>query len=300
MIDEVLDLLADEHWFDRSRPFEVSINLTQGACLWLLLTRRGVSDTYVKFSDCFELRQEAARAAAASARYPGLAPAFIGHASRGALQVLVCRAVPYRRLSPAQLFHPRHGQRALADLLGYFDAMQRPQAVQGPGLSAAAEPAELLQALQAYFAGQPSAALARRWLRNDALSRLARVVPHAQHGDLVLNNIGVTPSGAAVVFDWEDLSASWLTGLDLFTLELSLAGSAGRLFAARLQPQSPISGLVARACEAMRLRRDDYETLTPLYALVFRYLKRNYGPGVRERMDLLLRDLDQQRNRALD
>lgn len=299
MIDQVLDLVAARQWFDRSRPFEVSINLTQGACLWLLLTRRGVCDTYVKFSDCVDLHQEAGRAAAASARYPGLAPAFIGHASHGSLQVLVCQAVPYRRLSPTQLFHPRQGRRALADLLGYFDAMQRPRAVQAPGLSAAIEPTELLRALHTYFAGQPSAALAQRWLPGDALSRLASLEPHAQHGDLVLNNIGVTPSGAAVIFDWEDLSASWLTGLDLFTLELSLAGDAERLFAARRQPQSPISGLVARACEAMRLRRDDYETLTPLYALVFRYLKRNYGPGVRERMDMLLRDLDQQRNRAL-
>ena len=45
----------------------------------------------------------------------------------------------------------------------------------------------------------------------------------------------------------------------------------------------------------MHLAPDDYETLTPVYALTFRYMKRNYGPGVRERMDRLLLDLDLQR-----
>lgn len=295
MIDQVLDLVAARGWFDRSRPFEVTVNLTQGACLWLLLTRQGVGETHVKFSDCISLQQEAGRSRAASDRHPGLAPRFIGHANQGKLEVLVCHAVDYRKLSPTQLFHPRQGRRALDDLVAYFEAARSTQHLPA---TAPGSHADLWQAMHDYFAAQPTAALAQRWMSPDALSRLSSIEPHPQHGDLVLNNIGLAPTGAAVVFDWEDLGACWLTGLDLFTLELSLAGDAARLFAARAQTGSPISQLVARACRALQMGRGDYEALTPLYALVFRYLKRNYGPGVREHMDRLLRDLDQQDGRG--
>ena len=82
------------------------------------------------------------------------------------------------------------------------------------------------------------------------------------------------------------------------TLATIETAPAVRLFAARAQTGSPISQLVARACRALQMERGDYEALTPLYALVFRYLKRNYGPGVRQHMDRLLLDLDQQGRKA--
>ncbi len=96
---------AIARWFDTSVPFETTINFTQGACLWLLLTRRGVAQCYVKFSDCISLELEAKRCAAASRYYPQLVPGYVGHTHHDGLDVLVCRAVDFRGLNARQLQH---------------------------------------------------------------------------------------------------------------------------------------------------------------------------------------------------
>ena len=291
MLNRVLALLAAEGWFDSSRPFEKTINLTQGACLWLLLTRDGVCDAYVKFSDCFDLQQEAQRCAAASECYPSLAPRFVGYARRDGIDVLVCRAVDYHALDPRQIRGPRASRSVFADLVGYFAAMR---SARGPAGLGPASNAEFFDNLGQYFASHPLASLARRWLGHSTVQRATQLPPLPQHGDLALNNIGQTRLGAAVIFDWEDFGASCLPGLDLFTLELSMAGDAGRLLAGRARHADGAQHFVRCACDAMQLDVGDYESLAPVYALVFRYLKRNSGPGVRERMDRLLLDLDQQ------
>lgn len=295
MLNRVMALLHERGWFDTATPFETTVNLTQGACLWLLLTRRGVSDTYVKFSDCMSLQLEAQRCAAASATYPTLAPRFVGHARHQGLDVLVCRAVDYRALQPRVLKGDHAGGRVFDDLVGYFAAVRC--ASQPAGVTPMRN-AELVQTLAAYFEQNALAGLARRWLRSDAVRRAAGLPDLPQHGDLVLNNIGQTAQGAAVVFDWEDFGSACLPGLDLFTLELQLAGDAAALFEGRRRPGAGAQAFVRAACAALDMSLGDYETLTPVYALVFRYLKRNYGPEVRERMDHLLQDIDAKHIRA--
>ena len=298
MLKRVLDVVAAQGWFDTSLPFETTVNLTQGACLWLMLTRGGVCDTYVKFSDSVSLAHEAQRCAAASRSHPQLVPRFMGHLHEdgpGGLDVLVCRAVEYRALDVRSLQHGRAQGRAFHDLHQYFAAM--PATRLAPALTPIRN-ADLVQGLAAYFDAHALAPLARRWLRSDAVQRATELPDIPQHGDLVLNNIGQARDGAVVVFDWEDFGASCLPGLDLFTLELSLAGDAAKLYSGRDRPMSPTQQFVRGACQAMQLNFSDYSTLTTVYALVFRHLKRNYGPGVRERMDRLLLDLDQQRSMA--
>lgn len=298
MLKRVLEVVAEKGWFDTSVPFETTVNLTRGACLWLMLTRRGVCDTYVKFSDCVSLAHEAQRCAAASRCYTKLVPQFVGHLHQdGAerLDVLVCRAVEYRALDLRSLQKGGAPSPVLQDLHAYFAAMPAiPATCLAPALTPTPN-AELVQNLGAYFESHALAPLARRWLRSDAVQRATELPDMPQHGDLVLNNIGQVRNGAAVVFDWEDFGASCLPGLDLFTLELSLAGDAAKLYAGRERPTSPTQQFVRGACQAMQLDFSDYSTLTTVYALVFRHLKRNYGPGVRDRMDRLLQDLDQQR-----
>ena len=295
MMKRMLDLVASQGWFDTSRPFEKTVNLTQGACLWIMLTRNGVCDTYVKFSESVSLALEAQRCQAASLNYPTLVPPFVGHMHQpgpGGLDVLVCRAVEYRALNVRRLQRGLAHGRVLKDLDGYFAAMP---ATSLPQHLAPTGNAGLVQGLSTYFEGHELAPLARRWLRSDAVQRATELPDMPQHGDLVMNNIGQAPDGAAVVFDWEDFGVSCLPGLDLFTLELSLAGDAARLYHDRDRPTSPRQQFVRSACRAMQLDFSDYTSLTTVYALVFRHLKRNYGPGVRERMDRLLQDLDQQR-----
>lgn len=291
MLNRVLDLVAAQGWFDTSLPFEKTVNLTQAACLWLMLTRKGVCDTYVKFSDCASLEREAQRFAAAGRWYPTLVPRFVGHVHRNGLDVLVCRAVDHRALDASGLQQPGLRGRAFRDLTQYFSAMV---ATHLPPELTPVRNAELIASLAAYFDADALAPLARRWLRGDAVRRAEGMPNVPQHGDLMFNNIGQKQDGAAVVFDWEDFGASCLPGLDLFTLEISLASDAGQRFLLERRA-GPTQDFVRDACHAMRIDLSDYRDLTLIYALVFRYLKRNYGPAVRERMDLLLLDLDQQR-----
>ena len=292
VLNRVLDLVASQGWFDVSMPFEKTINLTQGACLWLMLTRQGACDTYVKFSDSVSLGQEAQRCAAASRCYPTLVPRFVGHVHQDGLHVLVCRAVDYRGLSASSLHQPERHARVFRDLIRYFTAMPTTHL---PQELTPIRNADLVDSLSGYFDAHALAPLARRWLRSDAARRATGLPNMPQHGDLVLNNIGQARNGAAVVFDWEDFGASCLPGLDLFTLELSLAGDAARLISGRERHADPTQHFVRDACGALQLDFGAYSTLTSVYALVFRHLKRNYGPVVRERMDRLLLDLDQQR-----
>ncbi len=290
MLSAVFDVLRTQRWFDASQPFDSSVHLTQGACVWLLLSRGGVGHTYVKFSDRVSLQAEATRYAAANAHYPALVPAFIGHVHTGGLDVLACRAVDFRGVDRAVLLGAAAGaaQTVQADLAGYFNGLRTASA---PAGVSAVRNADLLAALQRYYAGHALAPLAQRWLKTGAALRAAALPDQAQHGDLALNNLGRTLSGRLVIFDWEDFGAVSLPGLDLFTLELSLAGGARHLLDHRAQRYTGSARLVARACAAMQLDGADYGRLTPVYALVFRYLKRNYGPAVREQMDGLLQDL---------
>lgn len=290
MLKRVLDSLAAQGWFDTSLPFEKTINFTQGACLWLLLTRNGVCDTYVKFSDSISLATEAKRCAAAANCYPTLVPGFVGYLHEDGLDVLACRAVEFRGLDSRRLQQAALRDQVFADLHRYFRAMPTTRL---PSELTPLDNGAVVDALMAYFDSHPQRSLVRRWLDGDP-ARLAQSLPNMpQHSDLVLNNMGQTHDGSALLIDWEDFGASCLPGLDLFTLELSLAGNATALLAERARPSHPTQRFVLEACASLQIDIKDYLRLTPVYALVFRYLKRNYGPGVRERFDQVLIDLEQ-------
>lgn len=293
MLSLVLDLLSARRWFDTGLPFQTSVHFTQGACVWLLLSRDGAGDTYVKFSEHVSLHDEAARYQAAGASYATLVPAFVGYASAGPIDVLVCRSVDFRSVDASFLFGVKTGAAPVADLLGYFKSMPlaTPPATLA-GQAAVSNPA-LIATLDSYYAGHWLAPLAQRWLSSDSAHWLATLQPMAQHGDFVLNNLGRTRSEQWVIFDWEDFGAVSLPGLDLFTFELSLAGGAQSLLAKRALKAPAVQSFVALACAAMGLSVAQYVALTPIYALVFRYLKRNYGPSVREQMDALIQQIDQ-------
>lgn len=277
MLSTLLDALSREAWFDTSTPFTKSIHLTQGACLWMLLSRGGAPHTHVKFSDCFDLAAEAARSETASRDYPGLAPAFVGYGCFDGMQLLVSRAADADSFDPAALL-----RRPPAGLIGYFAALPR---ARPPRDIAAIGNAELVAEVGRYFAQHPLAALAGRWLASEAVAGVAAMPAMPQHGDLVLNNLGRLGDGSLVIFDWEDFGSVSLPGLDLYTLELSLAASGGPGRPGGGQRSASTRALVGRACEAMGLAVADYQRLAPFYALVFRYLKRKYGPEVRARMD---------------
>jgi len=274
MLSTVLELVDERGWFDTATPHEKAIHLTRGHCLWMLLSRGGKLHTHVKFSDCLSLEVEAARCAAASRSYPELAPRFVGYARHRGIDILVSSAVESAAIDPMTF-----GDQLPPGLADYFSAMPRARAAAD---AAATANAALLEKVAHYFEAHPLAALARQWLEPSRLGPIADLATMPQHGDFVLNNLGRLPTGRLVVFDWEDYGAVSLPGLDLFTLELSLADRRGLAPARGRAADRP---LAREACAAMGLPQSDYDRLMPLYALVFRYLKRNYGPEVRERMD---------------
>ena len=127
------------------------------------------------------------------------------------------------------------------------------------------------------------------------LQRLTQALPSLpalpQHGDLVLNNLGLRPNRELVIFDWEDYGAVMLPGLDLFTLDNSIRQDLDLRRASSPSPTSACGLDIGRLAAALGLSRQLYEELKLSYALVFRYLKRNYSAEVRARVDELIRDL---------
>jgi hypothetical protein len=293
LLNRVFATLRENRWFDTEQPFEYSINLTRGACVWLLLTRQGISEQYVKFSQFHPLAQEAQRTREASVRYPTFAPLFVGHVQSDGLDVLTCKAVEALAVTPSDVRHSARGAALLRHLEAYFEATR--VASLGPGRPDSLpciHNRDLEGPLAHYFQQGPLAAIAQRWLSGSAMSVAQALPDMPQHGDLVLNNVGVCSPHRIVLFDWEDFGVSSLPGLDLFTFELSLADDPARLLEMRQDEMASVRRHKVAACRAIGIDIGDFHALTPVYALMFRYLKRNYGPWVRERMDRLLLSLD--------
>lgn len=279
MLKRVLDIVGTEDWFDTAQPFEKTILLTHGAAHCVTLSRAGRPELFVKFSELTSLATEAQRCRRASGDFAGVAPGFVGYLARAGLDVLATKAESFGHVT-AELLGQRGARvRVLNGLERYFTLMRAaaPQAAAAPG------PAHGFDDLAAYFAtanGTPCTAAAIELLRH-AMPQLPAM---PQHGDLVTNNLGLRPDGSLVVFDWEDYGALTLPGLDLFTLETSLRAPA----AARGAGGGMSAQAVERCCAALELAPDAYRRLAPAYALAFRYLKRNYSPEIRARIDALL------------
>lgn len=282
MLRRALDLLKSRGWLDTHGRYDAVIYLSHGSAHSALVRQEGSSDVFIKFTSLLSLANEAERCALSSRRFPDHTATFIGHAIAPPLEVLVSRAVEFRPINGRGIHGARDRRALTSELEALFRAMR----------DGGAHPARLSDS-HAWFA--PFRAYCDAHLRHldteIAVSTLeqslAQLPEVPQHGDLVLNNLGVRSAHRLVVFDWEDYGAVSLAGLDLFTLETSLGNDLDRP-----STRSGTSGVqevldTDRLCRALGLDRGLYERLKPAYALVFRYLKRNYGPDVRSRFDVL-------------
>lgn len=287
MLSQVLAIVHRQGWFDITLPHEKTIFLSQGASLWMILSRQGSPHCFVKFSDLVGLSVEAVRCTAAGQTYPNHAPEFLGHARDGTLEVLANRAVEFEPLK-ARDVNARRTARQVADGLHLFF---QHQCRAGGGSSQLVSSRDWIQAMPDAMtdpALRPVADRASRILMTHA----ADLPSLPQHGDFVMNNLGVRRDGRLVVFDWEDFGALDLPGLDLFTLEYSLALETGRLDRNESGWPAPPRALdLQRCCLALGLNPKLYEALRLSYAVAFRYLKRQYGPEVQARLDRLIRRL---------
>lgn len=286
MLIEVFAILAAEGWLDATHEYEKTIYLTHGAAHSMVLSRRGRPEFFVKFSDRASLKLETERCALAAERFPNVAPGFIGYARRTPIEVLVTRAISFRSINPSMIGSWRHAAVIHTDLEGFFARMR-----------ASARPASTHRAwideYRAYFQDHPLHAHAESSLDRMLAAVEGLPVPD-QHGDFVINNLGLDRDNRLAVFDWEDYGAVDVPGLDLFTLEFSLREALG--WSAR--PRAEALGSrghklldLERMCGALQLPLSVFEALRLSYAFVFRFLKRNYSDDIRDRVDTFIAEL---------
>jgi hypothetical protein len=278
MLNRVLGIVHRQHWAGLEPPFEKTIYLSQGASLWIILSRRGNPETFVKFSRLVSLELEATRCGLASQSFPDHAPQFIGYHRDDDLHVLASRAEQFRTVTATMTQSAVDAQAVRHGLVGYFK--QQSLQAQAAHTNVAAD---WLHRLEAYYADHDLARIARQSL-GEVRAQLSNLPVARQHGDLVMNNLGLRPSGSLVVFDWEDFGEIGLPGLDLFTLEYSFEHEASRARAAgqRSHPDRYLD--LEACCDAQHLSVAGYRGLRVAHALAFLYLKRNYGPEIQGRL----------------
>jgi hypothetical protein len=279
MLDAVMQAVSAQGWFDVAQAYERSIYTSRGASLWMVLTRRGQPDTFVKFSDLVDLEQESTRCSEASRCFPEQAPQFLGFARAGALNVLATRAMEFEAVTVDNL---GDGPVVSAVRTGLRQFFQQSRTLSVEPGSTRNRP--WLEAMHAYYADHALSSLAL-----PALSRLGQMMLSLrgtpQHGDLVMNNLGVRKNGVLAIFDWEDFGSIWLPGLDLFTLEYSF-GQEEDWARQRGGPGVTRQALdVDEMLRSLGLSIDEMNHLRLPCALAFRYLKRNYGPDIQARLD---------------
>lgn len=276
MLKRVLSLVQAHGWVDPGRCRERAVFMTTGPCLWMLLFDQGRRHTHLKFSDSSCLCREAQLQQGAFEAYPEWVPRPLGHLHEPGLDLVCSQAVDYIPPARGRLLAPRAPMGR--ELLRYFAAgpnASLPAPLRGPGR------AELLADMFAYFRDRSAGAARLLSGMADDPARLAKCPSRLQHGDFVLNNLG-DGAGRLHIFDWEEFGAVDLAGLDLFTLLLSL----DQVQAWRAREARPeVADFVGQACDAMDLDVQTFGALLPLYGLVFRYLKRNFGASIRQRVD---------------
>lgn len=283
MLRDVLAIVEAEGWFDSTLPFEKTIYLSQGSSQCVLLSRNGKADTFVKFTDLASLATEAMRCGQGAERFPEHAPRFVGYAKRPPLEVLATRAVSFRPLASRMMLAARDRAAIHDGLERFFQRMREGL----PSVGDAQPGHAWFVDMCAYYDGHSLGARAGTGLQL-LRATLETLPPLPQHGDLVLNNLGLRPDCGLVVFDWEDYAAINLPGLDLFTLENSIHQDLELQSLHRRSKASPAALDSGRMCEALGLKPALYTDLRLSYALVFRYLKRNYNQEVRTRIERVI------------
>lgn len=157
--------------------------------------------------------------------------------------------------------------------------------------------AGVLADLNSRYLGTEHEALFLRVLAATDLERMAGLPARKQHGDFVMNNLGIRSSGL-VVFDWEDFGKICLPGFDLAVLAASMIDfdphKLRRLRALGRSASRAYPRWLADACRAMDLECSEFWRSVPFHLLIFLWLKDRYSSAIRQRVtsaiEGLLRD----------
>lgn len=116
------------------------------------------------------------------------------------------------------------------------------------------------------------------------IAQILQMLPRQpQHGDLWSGNMALVPGRGCVVFDWEDYGKCELPGFDLYSLVVTYLGDFDT-------SKSTFSETVRACFQGMPphtvLEPAVFFELTPLYLLVFKWLKQAYGPAAHRGVDV--------------
>jgi hypothetical protein len=266
---------------------DYNVTFSTGHGIVIDLCDSGRTWYHAKLSRVIDFGSEFDNCRLAHRRFQRLTPRPLAHVRAQDWSILVAESVDHTAVRPVDLADGTGATSTARDLASFF-ATGRAQALphdQAPTHDS------LLRELRAYFFDSVRAdPHILRLLDETAAAGLAHIPYIPQHGDFTLNNLGRTKNGL-IIFDWEDYGAVGLAGLDICLLALSAGGltaDAARALQTRENPLQHASTLVGRSCDASDLPRQTFRNLVPFYLLVFRFLKRNYGPVVRQRIDDIL------------
>jgi len=220
-------------------------------------------------------------------RFRDRTPRPLVHLRLDGWSLLVATACEHRVLSVGDLTAARRSARLLEQLIGFFATAR----ASSPGAADACPHDRFMAEASAFLAASAGAGSALERFLQQADGALWADIPYIpQHGDFVLNNLG-SAGGDLLVFDWEDYGATALAGFDIFMISLSVAGMSAAS-AQRIRDTEDAAAcpwfFAQRACAASALPYARFRRAVPLYLLVFRYLKRNYGREVGQRIDTIL------------
>jgi hypothetical protein len=280
VIDVVTQALAELGLLPGDKIEGLHIGLTRGDTLWLDVFVDRASFLHVKVSDVLSLREEVRVYHAAYGTFGELMPRPLGHVVRSGWDIFVCAGVEHRTLHARDVLARAH------DVLRPFFAAAR--AARRP---AGAANAALLSRLEAAYAASSFDAALAPWRGDEGRAALASLGEAPQHGDFVLNNVGLA-RGGLVVFDWEDFGKVALPGLDLCTLLVSTLDGDAPAAVDALLGRGPegrrIGHVVERECAALDLPVSAFRRCVPLYLLAFLQLKEGYATAVHARIARLL------------
>ena len=281
MIDIVAAVLRELGCLAPDTDPRCHIGLTRGDTLWMDVFDEHGGFVHVKTSDVFSLREEVRVYHAAFGTYRAYMPRPLGYCVRDGWQIFACEGVTHRPLLPHHVV--RGGGTMLA---GFFAAARSGRR---PGVGGAHH--SLLARLEAAYAGSRFDAVLAPWRTAAGHIELAALGDSPQHGDFVLNNLGLRHEGL-VVFDWEDFGKVALPGLDLCTLLVSAidadAPTAADALTGRGVPGRSLASAAETACAALGLTVGQFHRLVPLYLLAFLQLKQAYATAVHDRIARLL------------
>lgn len=288
MLSLVREALVSSGFVTSQARLVFNVMVSRGEAIALDVWDPG-TDAWYHVQACFhyDLSERFASYRLAHDRFRERTPRPLAHLRLDGWSLLVATACEHRIVRARDLDSARRSAHLLGQLIGFF-ATARASSLD----AADACSHDLFMAeAGAFLADSRDAGSALRRYLGHVDRTLWADIPHIpQHGDFVLNNLGAA-RGDLLVFDWEDYGATALAGFDIFMISLSVAGmsaTSARLIRDTEDPAASPWFFAQRACAASALPYASFRRAVPLYLIVFRYLKRNYGREIGQRIDAIL------------